>query len=154
VAHEVLCQKAGKARWTDMPTKARSAARARNRSEPPAGANHPPAWIKPQLAALVKEAPDVPDWLHELKLDGYRMHARLDAGRVNIFTRRGNDWTEKYPTIAEAIAALPAQDAYLDGELCGVLPDGRTAFNLIQNASVTRGRANVRAGHFATPQNP
>src|ERR1700730_7837013 len=65
------------------------------------------------------------------------MHARLDAGRVNILTRRGNDWTEKYPTIAEAIAALPAQNAYLDGELCGVLPDGTTAFNLIQNASDT-----------------
>src|SRR3984893_3881670 len=118
-----------------MPTKTRSAARTRNRREPTAGANHPPAWIKPQLAALVKEAPDGPDSLHELKLDGYRMHARLDAGRVNIRTRRGNDWTEKYPTIADAIAALPAENAYLDGELCGVLPDGRTAFNLIQNAS-------------------
>jgi ATP-dependent DNA ligase len=63
-----------------------------------AGANHPPAWIKPQLAALVKQSPDGPDWLHEIKLDGYRMHARLDAGRVNILTRRANDWTEKYPT--------------------------------------------------------
>jgi len=72
-----------------MPTKARSAARSRNRREPPAAANHPPAWIKPQLAALVKQAPDGPDWLHELKLDGYPMHARLDAGRVNILTRRG-----------------------------------------------------------------
>jgi hypothetical protein len=46
-----------------------------------------PTWIKPQLAALVKEAPDGQDWLHELKLDGYRMHAWLDAGRVNILTR-------------------------------------------------------------------
>jgi bifunctional non-homologous end joining protein LigD len=120
-----------------MPTKARSAARtSRDRRAPTAGADRPP-WIKPQLAALVKQAPDGPDWLHELKLDGYRMHARLDAGRVNILTRRGNDWTEKYPTIAEAIARLPAQNAYLDGELCGVLPDGRTAFNLIQNASDT-----------------
>src|SRR5438445_5794554 len=96
-----------------------------------------PAWVKPQLAALVKEAPDGPDWLHEIKLDGYRMHARLDAGRVQILTRRGNDWTDKYPAIVEAIAALPAQNAYLDGELCGVMPDGRTAFNLIQNASDT-----------------
>jgi DNA ligase D-like protein (predicted ligase) len=116
-----------------MPAKAQSAAR----PESTAGANHPPAWIKPQLAALVKEAPDGADWLHELKLDGYRMHARLDAGRVSIRTRRGNDWTEKYPGIAEAITRLPAQNAYLDGELCGVLPDGRTAFNLIQNASDT-----------------
>jgi ATP-dependent DNA ligase len=97
----------------------------------------PPAWVKPQLAALVKKAPDGPDWLHEIKLDGYRMHARLGAGGVKILTRRGNDWTQKYPTIANAIAGLPAQDAYLDGELCGVPPDGRTAFNLIQNATDT-----------------
>jgi hypothetical protein len=58
------------------------------------------------------------------------MHARLDAGRVKIITRRGNDWTAKYPVIANAIAGLPTQDAYLDGELCGMLPDGRTAFNV------------------------
>src|SRR5260221_14432034 len=96
-----------------------------------------PTRIKPQLAVLVKEAPDGPDWLHEIKLDGYRMHARLDAGRVHILTRRGNDWTDKYPALAKAIAELPAQNAYLDGELCGVLPDGKTAFNLIQNASDT-----------------
>jgi ATP-dependent DNA ligase len=53
---------------------------------------------------------------------------------VKILTRRGNDWTEKYPTIAKALAELPTKSAYLDGELCGVRPDGRTAFNLIQNA--------------------
>jgi DNA ligase D-like protein (predicted ligase) len=96
---------------------------------------HPPAWVKRQLATLLKKAPDGPEWLHEIKLDGYRMHARLDAGRVQILTRRGNDWTDKYPAIVAAIAALPAQSAYLDGELCGVMPDGRTAFNLIQNAT-------------------
>ena len=65
------------------------------------------------------------------------MHARLDAGRVQILTRRGNVWTDKYPAIARDLARLPAKNAYLDGELCGVLPDGRTAFNLIQNASDT-----------------
>jgi bifunctional non-homologous end joining protein LigD len=96
-----------------------------------------PTWIKPQLAKLVEKAPDGPDWLHEMKLDGYRTHARLDAGRVQILTRRGDDWTEKYPTIAKSTAGLPTQNAYLDGELCGVLPDGRTAFNLIQNAADT-----------------
>jgi bifunctional non-homologous end joining protein LigD len=95
----------------------------------------PPAFVKPQLCKLVDAPPQGPDWLHEIKLDGCRMHARLDAGRVQIITRRGNDWTQKYPAIAKAIAGLPAQDAYLDGELCGVLPDGRTAFNLIQNAT-------------------
>jgi bifunctional non-homologous end joining protein LigD len=97
----------------------------------------PPLWIKPQLAKLVDKPPDGLDWLHEMKLDGYRMHARLDAAKVQILTRRGNDWTDKYPAINKAIAALPVQNAYLDGELCGVLPDGRTAFNLIQNATDT-----------------
>jgi ATP-dependent DNA ligase len=47
------------------------------------------------------------------------MHARLDGGRVQILTRRGNDWTDKYPVIAKSIAGLPARNAYLDGELCG-----------------------------------
>ena len=75
----------------------------------------PPTWVKPQLAALVKEAPEGSDWLHEIKLDGYRIHARLDAGKVQILTRRGNDWTHKYPAQAKAIAGLPAQYAYLDG---------------------------------------
>jgi DNA ligase D-like protein (predicted ligase) len=62
------------------------------------------------------------------------MHARLDAGVVKILTRRGNDWTDKYPSIARALSSLSTKSAYLDGELCGVLPDGHTAFNLIQNA--------------------
>ena len=66
-----------------------------------------PAWVKPQLAALVKQAPVGPDWLHEIKLDGYRMHARLEAGRVKILTRRGNDWTDRYRTVAGALAELP-----------------------------------------------
>ena len=113
----------------------------------------PPTWVKPQLAALVKEALDGPDWLHEIKLDGYRMHARLDAGRVNVLTRRGNDWTAKYPTIAAAIAGLRVQNAYLDGELCGVTSDGRTAFNLIQNRHQhRRGEAGLLFVRSALPE--
>ena len=96
-----------------------------------------PGFIPPQLATLVRQAPDGPAWAHEIKLDGYRMAARLDNGDVRLLTRTGLDWTLKYPAIAEALTELPAT-AYLDGELCGVLPDGRTAFNLVQNAADTR----------------
>jgi len=96
-----------------------------------------PGWIKPQLTKLVDQAPDGPDWLHEIKFDGYRMHARLDRGAVRLLTRTGLDWTHKYPAIARAVASLPARQAYLDGELCGVRPDGTTSFSLIQNASDT-----------------
>ena len=54
------------------------------------------------------------------------MHARLDRGAVQLLTRTGLDWTHKYPAIAKAVAALDARQAYLDGELCGVGPDGIT----------------------------
>jgi DNA ligase D-like protein (predicted ligase) len=76
-----------------------------------------------------------PEWLHEIKFDGYRMHARLDRGAVRLLTRTGLDWTHKYPAIAVAVASLPARQAYLDGELCGVRSDGTTSFSLIQTAS-------------------
>ena len=96
-----------------------------------------PAWVKPQLTKLVDEPPVGPDWLHEIKFDGYRVHARLDRGAIRLLTRTGLDWTHKYPAIALAVASLPARQAYLDGELCGVRPDGTTSFSLIQNASYT-----------------
>jgi bifunctional non-homologous end joining protein LigD len=89
------------------------------------------------IKAKVDQPPDGPEWLHELKYDGYRMHARLDRGAVRLLTRTGLDWTHKYPAIAVAVASLPARQAYLDGELCGIRLDGTTSFSLIQNASDT-----------------
>jgi ATP-dependent DNA ligase len=91
--------------------------------------------IRPQLTELVDAAPEGPAWLHEIKFDGYRMHARLDRGAVRLLTRTGLDWTHKYPAIAAAVASLGARQAYLDGELCGVAPDGITSFAIIQAAS-------------------
>jgi len=78
--------------------------------------------------------------MHEIKYDGYRMMARLDRGAVKLLTRTGLDWTHKYPAIVKAVAALNARQAYLDGELCGVGPDGITSFNIVQLAS-DRGNA-------------
>jgi bifunctional non-homologous end joining protein LigD len=94
-----------------------------------------PEWIRPQLTELVDAAPDGRDWLHEIKFDGYRMHARLDRGAARLLTRTGLDWTHKYPAIADAVSSLGARQAYLDGELCGVGPDGITSFSMIQAAS-------------------
>jgi bifunctional non-homologous end joining protein LigD len=56
------------------------------------------------------------------------MHARLDRGRAQLLTRTGRDWTHKYLPIAAALLGLPAKQAYLDGELCGVRPDRKTSF--------------------------
>jgi ATP-dependent DNA ligase len=63
------------------------------------------------------------------------MHARLDRGAVKLLTRTGLDWTHKYPAIANAVTELDARQAYLDGELCGVFPDGITSFSMIQAES-------------------
>jgi ATP-dependent DNA ligase len=97
----------------------------------------PPAWIKPQVALLVKEAPDGPEWLHEIKYDGYRVHARIDCGDVQLLTRSGLDWTHKYPSIAESLRKLDLGSVYLDGELCALNADGTTSFSGIQAATDT-----------------
>jgi bifunctional non-homologous end joining protein LigD len=102
-----------------------------------------PQWIRPQLTQLVDAAPEGEGWLHEIKFDGYRMHARLDHGAVKLLTRTGLDWTHKYPPIARAVAGLGARQAYLDGELCGVGPDGATSFSMIQLASDARSAAGL-----------
>jgi bifunctional non-homologous end joining protein LigD len=65
------------------------------------------------------------------------MAARIDRGDVQLLTRSGLDWTEKYPEAAKALAKLPVASAYIDGELCRVGADGVTSFALIQSASDT-----------------
>ena len=89
-------------------------------------------WIEPQLCKLATNAPSGAQWAHEIKLDGYRMAARIEGGRVKLLTRSGLDWTAKYPATAAAFAELKVTTAYLDGELCGVRPDGVTSFELMQ----------------------
>jgi len=84
-----------------------------------------PKWIKPQLCRLVHTPPRGPDWLHEIKFDGYRMHAYLDRGQTQLLTRTGLDWTHKYPSIAAALSALPARQAYLDGGSAAFARTGR-----------------------------
>jgi bifunctional non-homologous end joining protein LigD len=95
----------------------------------------PPPFIEPQLCKLVVKAPTGDQWIHEVKFDGYRIAARIERGKVQLLTRSGLDWTEKYPETAKALAWLPVKTAYLDGELCGVRPDGVTSFELMQQAT-------------------
>ena len=95
----------------------------------------PPKWIKPQLCKFAAKAPSGPLWVHEIKFDGYRIAARIDQGAVQLLTRSGLDWTAKYPATAAALTKLKVESAYLDGELCGVRPDGVTSFALMQQAS-------------------
>src|SRR5208283_1213580 len=94
-----------------------------------------PRWVEPQLSKLVERAPTGPQWVHEIKFDGYRMAARIDRGKVQLLTRSGLDWTAKYPATAAAFAQLLVKTAYIDGELCGVRADGVTSFELMQQSA-------------------
>jgi bifunctional non-homologous end joining protein LigD len=91
-----------------------------------------PAFVAPCLATLADKVPQSDNWIHEIKFDGYRLQARLDNGKVKLLTRRGLDWTRKFPAIAEAIATLPAKAALIDGELAVEGDDGVSSFSLLQ----------------------
>jgi bifunctional non-homologous end joining protein LigD len=96
--------------------------------------------VAPQLTEQVVEVPAGDGWAHEIKLDGYRMHARIDRGHVQLVTRTGLDWTAKYPTTAAALRVLPVQQGYLDGELCAVSETGVTSFSRSRRRPTAAGR--------------
>ncbi len=92
-----------------------------------------PATLEPELATLVSEAPEGDEWVHELKFDGYRLVAVLEHGSVRLLTRNGNDWTERMPALARALARLK-RDAVLDGELVVLDEHGVSNFQRLQNS--------------------
>ncbi|MGE8701699.1 MAG: DNA ligase D [Achromobacter sp.] len=94
-----------------------------------------PAQLKPQLATLVDGVPQhAPDWLYEMKFDGYRLVARIEGEDVRLFTRNGHDWSAKLPHLVEALRALPAKWAWVDGEIVMLDREGIPNFQSLQNA--------------------
>ena len=71
------------------------------------GAGFSPISSVPELAMLVERAPEGDAWLHEVKLDGYRVAARIERGKVRMLTRHANDWTPRFRRIAAILADLP-----------------------------------------------
>jgi bifunctional non-homologous end joining protein LigD len=98
-----------------------------------------PGFIEPCLASLRTSVPSGPGYVHEVKLDGYRIQAHLDNGRVTLYTRTGLDWTKRFPTIAADIARLPAGKLVIDGEVVSSDSDGRPNFGALQD-DLTRRR--------------
>ena len=96
-----------------------------------------PNEVKPQLATLTERAPEGPEWLHEIKYDGYRLLAHIGDGKVRLLTRSGLDWTAKFPELAHAFAQMPLQAALIDGEVVQLMPDGTTSFSALQDAIAT-----------------
>ena len=76
-----------------------------------------PPKLSPQLATLAAAAPSGVPWVVENKFDGYRLLARVDGKRVQLFTRNGHDWTSKLKNVASAVAHLQLESAWVDGEI-------------------------------------
>jgi ATP-dependent DNA ligase len=89
-------------------------------------------FIEPMYARAVQQLPEGKDWLDEVKFDGYRCLAGRDSSGVTLWSRRGNRFTDQFPTVAEACEHLPP-DTLLDGELIALDKDGRVSFNILQH---------------------
>ncbi|TIS85743.1 DNA ligase D [Mesorhizobium sp.] len=99
-----------------------------------------PGFVEPTLATLVSSAPSGQRWLHEIKFDGYRLQARIEAGRVKLLTRSGLDWTKKFgKAVVSALADIPVGTALIDGELVVETSAGVSDFSALQ-ADLSEGR--------------
>jgi bifunctional non-homologous end joining protein LigD len=72
-------------------------------------------------------------YVHEAKLDSYRLQAHLRDGRVTLYTRTGLDWTNRFPPIAEDVARLPAEKLVIDGEVISADANGHPSFSALQD---------------------
>jgi bifunctional non-homologous end joining protein LigD len=93
-----------------------------------------PATFAPQLATLAASVPPGVAWVVENKFDGYRLLARIDGTKVQLFTRNGHDWTSKLKGVAAAVAGLGINSGWLDGEIVVMSANGVPDFNALQNS--------------------
>ncbi len=91
-------------------------------------------FIEPCLPSPAKRPPAGPNWIHEIKHDGFRIMARRDGAGVRLFTRNGNDFTARFPLAAAAVAALPGRAFLLDGEAIVTDGNGLAVFELVRRA--------------------
>jgi bifunctional non-homologous end joining protein LigD len=105
------------------------------RPKPPPGSVKAafPGFIEPALANSIDRVPSGERWVHEIKFDGYRVQIHLRDAAVKVFTRRGNDWTNRFRKIAADAWHVNAGSAIIDGEVVAPTEDGTTDFSVLQN---------------------
>jgi ATP-dependent DNA ligase len=92
----------------------------------------PAGFIAPCLPSSAPRTPSGAEWLHEIKHDGFRVIARKDANRVKLYSRPGNDLTDRFPLIVDALAKLRSQSCIIDGEAVACGDDGISSFDRIR----------------------
>lgn len=104
-----------------------------------------PGFIEPELATSVDKVPSGERWIHEIKFDGYRVQVHLRDATVKVFTRRGNDWTNRFRKIAADTWHIAAGSAIIDGEIVVPAANGTTDFSVLQNELKGRSKKIVLA---------
>jgi DNA ligase D-like protein (predicted ligase) len=90
------------------------------------------AFVEPMLLSKTEQLPAGESWFYEIKFDGYRCLAIKSGGKVRLYSRNGNDFTDRYVSITKAFSALP-DETVVDGELVALGHDGKPSFNILQN---------------------
>jgi bifunctional non-homologous end joining protein LigD len=98
-------------------------------------------FILPAQPVTAAQPPSGPDWLHEIKHDGFRIMAWREDDRVRLLTRNGNDFGERYPLVVKAIGALKARSCLIDGEVAVCDDAGLTVFDLLRRSERARREA-------------
>lgn len=104
----------------------------------------PRGFLPVALATLEPQAPSGPEWIHEEKLDGYRIEAVVSDSGVRLYSRNEKDWTMRFPGVVEALRDLPVQAAVLDGEIVALDVHGATSFQQLQQSMEHHEIRNVR----------
>jgi bifunctional non-homologous end joining protein LigD len=92
-----------------------------------------PGFIEPALATEIDRVPKGDRWIHEIKFDGYRVQLHIANEAIKIFTRRGNDWTNRFRKVADEAWHIAARSAIIDGEIVAPAENGTTDFSVLQN---------------------
>ena len=99
---------------------------------------HFPGFIEPALALSIEKVPTGDRWIHEVKFDGYRVQLHVANEGVQVFTRNGHDWTDRFKKVANDAFLISASSAILDGEIVVPSADGTTDFSVLQKGTSTR----------------
>ena len=132
----------------EMPDSVSVAKQAANKTKPAYQRSIPyktlPKKLAPQLATLRKAPPgDDGDWLYELKFDGYRILTRIESKNATLYTRNGNDWSDRLPQLTARLNALELPDGWYDGEIVVLDDKGVPDFQQLQNAFDSPDKVNV-----------
>src|SRR5205807_467588 len=110
-----------------------------------------PTAIQPMLASITEEPFDDPNWLFEIKWDGYRAITFIEDGSARLVSRNQNDLTPRYPELRQLPKAFKAKNAILDGEVVVLDDQGRPSFSLMQQRTGLRGHGRQTAPRHDLP---